>query len=410
MVKLLSTLIITILTSITALPANTTDDYDPDDYPTWDEVLEARDNEEKTEEKIAEIEALIADLETTYYTALTEAEQAGAIYEEKLYEYDTAVYEYESLYSEYVTAAEEAETAKLQSGIVLAEMSKTGTLDLQPMKIFLNPEDTPNVLSKIGYAEKISTNLNSIFNDAVLKQNTAESLAEKAETAKTIREQAAVEAEEAYNTAYEAQIRAETALQTQQQKTHELQTQLEALTSEREMTEEGYREGITAKKAAEEAARKAAQQSGQSNTSTFTPNVSSSNWAKPTSGYISSHYGWRIHPIYGTQRFHSGTDFANSCGTPMYAASAGTVEYAGWLGTLGYFIRINHGNGLTTGYGHIREGGIKVSIGQQVQAGEYIADMGTTGGSTGCHLHFEVRSNRVAGDPVTFLREQGVGI
>lgn len=94
----------------------------------------------------------------------------------------------------------------------------------------------------------------------------------------------------------------------------------------------------------------------------------------------------------------------------MYAASSGVVEYAGWLGTFGYFIRINHSNGLTTGYAHIQEGSIKVSIGQQVQAGQYIANMGTTGASTGCHLHFEVRSNMIPGDPVIFLREQGVSV
>jgi murein DD-endopeptidase MepM/ murein hydrolase activator NlpD len=412
LLKILTVIVALVFSLInTAVPLNTgTTTYDPDDYPTWQEVLEARKNETATKNKIAEIEKLLEGLEVELQAAIVEAERLGEIYFEKQYEYDVAMWEHEQLLLEAETAETEAADAEFKTGALIVEMSRTGTFDLEPMKIFLNPDDTGDLLSRIGYADKVSMSMNGILEDALAKRNTASSLAGQAEVAKILREEAAVVAENAFMVAQEAQTRVETAYNNQQQRSYELQLQLEALTTEREMTEEKYKEGIAAKKAAEEAARRAAQQSNSQNAANFKPVVSSSNWAKPSSGYISSSYGWRIHPIYGTTRFHAGVDIANRCGTPMYAASSGTVEYAGWLGTLGYFIRINHGNGLTTGYAHIQSGGIKVSLGEYVEAGQYIADMGTTGGSTGCHLHFEVRSNMVHGDPVPFLRGQGVGI
>lgn len=408
------TVIVTLVFSLinTAVPFNTEQPptYDPKDYPTWQEVLEARKNEAATKKKIAEIEQLLEDLEIELQAAIAESERLGEIYFEKQYEYDIAVWEHEELVRQSSEAAVVAEEAEFKTGALIVEMARTGTFDLEPMKIFLNPDDTGDLLSRIGYADKISVSMNSVLEDALMKRNTADGLAMQAEEAKKIREEAALEAEEAFLVAQEAQMRVETAYNNQQERSYELQVQLEALTTEREMTEEKYKEGVAAKKAAEEAARKATQQSNSQNAANFKPVVSSSNWARPSRGYISSNFGWRIHPVYGGTRFHAGVDIASSCGTPMYAASSGTVEYAGWLGTLGNFIRINHGNGLTTGYAHIQTGGIHVRVGEYVDAGQYIADMGTTGASTGCHLHFEVRADRVPGDPIPFLREQGVGI
>lgn len=421
-VKTLTIIISLIFTFTTFINPLNTPTYNPDDYPTWQEVLDARKNETATKRKIEEIQGLIQRLADELAAANREAEQAGEEYFEKQYEHDVAIWEHEELLMETFKAETEAEEAEKKTGMFIAEMAKAGSLDLEPMKIFLNPDNTGDLLSKIGYADKISVSMSGIFEHAILARNTANSLADQAETARQIREKAEAEAEEAFIRAQEAQLRAQRAYNNQKQRSYELELQLAALTTEREMTEEKYREGLAAKKAAEEAARKAEEErrraaaasgntnSGGTTNTTFSPTVSSSNWTRPTSGWISSAFGWRIHPIYRDTRFHAGVDWANSCGTPMYAASSGVVEYAGWLGTFGYFIRINHGNGLTTGYAHIRENGIHVSVGQQVSAGQYIADMGTTGASTGCHLHFEVRDNRVAGDPILFLRSQGVNV
>jgi murein DD-endopeptidase MepM/ murein hydrolase activator NlpD len=99
-----------------------------------------------------------------------------------------------------------------------------------------------------------------------------------------------------------------------------------------------------------------------------------------------------------------GIDIGASCNAPIYAAHSGTVIYAGPNGTYGNFVLLDNGGGIDTGYAHIRNGGILVGIGQSVGAGQPIARVGTTGASTGCHLHFEVRVNGEKIDGIPFMR------
>ena len=101
---------------------------------------------------------------------------------------------------------------------------------------------------------------------------------------------------------------------------------------------------------------------------------------------------------------------AAGCGAGIYAAHAGTVEYAGYNGGYGNYIRINHGGGVGTGYGHIRPGGIFVRPGQWVNAGQLIASEGNTGNSFGCHLHFETYVNGYPVNPINFMRDRGVSV
>ena len=115
-------------------------------------------------------------------------------------------------------------------------------------------------------------------------------------------------------------------------------------------------------------------------------------------------------PCSGCSSFHEGVDLAAGCGAPIYAAHAGTIAYAGLYGGYGNYIRINHGGGVTTAYGHIVNGGILVSSGQQVGAGQVIARVGSTGHSTGCHLHFEVRINGTPTDPVGYMSARGISL
>ncbi len=116
---------------------------------------------------------------------------------------------------------------------------------------------------------------------------------------------------------------------------------------------------------------------------------------------ITSGFGYRTDPITGAQGLHSGIDFGASCGTPIKAAGSGTILSAGWNGGYGNATIINHGGGLATLYGHQSQ--IAVSVGQSVQQGEVIGYVGTTGRSTGCHLHFEVRINGNPVDPSGYL-------
>jgi murein DD-endopeptidase MepM/ murein hydrolase activator NlpD len=108
--------------------------------------------------------------------------------------------------------------------------------------------------------------------------------------------------------------------------------------------------------------------------------------------------------------YHYGTDIGTGCSAPIYAAATGTVVYAGRYGTYGNFVLISHGNGVETGYAHIRDGGIFVSVGQRVDVGQNIASSGTTGASTGCHLHFEVRTGGNRINAVPFMSDRGAPI
>ena len=121
----------------------------------------------------------------------------------------------------------------------------------------------------------------------------------------------------------------------------------------------------------------------------------------PLAGPITSDFGWRTHPITGTQRFHSGVDIGGDYGDPIYAAQAGTVEYAGWISGYGNAVIINHGGGISTLYGHCQA--LDVSTGQSVAQGELIAECGSTGNSTGPHCHFEVRVNGEPVNPLAYL-------
>jgi len=121
----------------------------------------------------------------------------------------------------------------------------------------------------------------------------------------------------------------------------------------------------------------------------------------PSEAEITSTFGWRIHPILGSSRFHSGLDFGADYGSTIQAADSGVVIFAGWYGGYGYAVVINHGKGISTLYGHNSK--LYVAEGQSVQRGEVIADAGSTGLSTGPHLHFEVRQDGEPVDPMNFL-------
>lgn len=112
---------------------------------------------------------------------------------------------------------------------------------------------------------------------------------------------------------------------------------------------------------------------------------------------LSSNFGTRRHPVLGQTRMHSGVDLAAPTGTPIYAAAAGRVSFAGWNGGYGNLVIINHGNGLSTRYGHMSR--ISVKQGQQVTQGQTIGAVGQTGLATGPHVHYEVRKNNVATNP-----------
>ena len=131
----------------------------------------------------------------------------------------------------------------------------------------------------------------------------------------------------------------------------------------------------------------------------FTPR--SSDFIMPLQGRLSSRFGWRNISVAGN-RFHGGVDLAVDSGTPVVAAMDGVVARSGWVGAYGYAIYIDHGDGLQTRYAHLSE--LLVAVGEVVRQGDTIARAGSTGASTGPHLHFEIRVEGQAVDPLSLLR------
>jgi len=127
-------------------------------------------------------------------------------------------------------------------------------------------------------------------------------------------------------------------------------------------------------------------------------------WPVAKSGtYITSDYGTREHPVYGVIKYHTGIDIGNAgFGAPVIAAADGVVTMAGYYGGYGNCVIINHGNGISTLYGHGQT--ILTEVGKEVKKGDLIMEVGSTGVSTGPHLHFEVRFNGSCVDPMPYLK------
>ena len=165
-----------------------------------------------------------------------------------------------------------------------------------------------------------------------------------------------------------------------------------------EQQEQQAIEAIRARKADFEAQYNAVQAQIAASVSRGNPTPGNHRFVWPVNGSIASGFGPRTHPIYGGSRVHTGVDISASQGTPIKAAGDGVVRMAGVNGGYGNWTLIDNGDGLATGYGH--QSRIAVSIGQHVSTGEVIGYVGSTGASTGPHLHWEVRVN---GNPVNPL-------
>lgn len=159
--------------------------------------------------------------------------------------------------------------------------------------------------------------------------------------------------------------------------------------------------------AAAEAARQAAQQQaasddeggGSGSDDNYVQGTGAMGW--PCSGPITSPFGYRTHPIFGTTIFHAGIDIGVDYGTPIHAADSGVVVYSGWISGYGNAVIIDHGGGISTLYGHNQS--LAVSEGQSVSKGSVIAYAGSTGNSTGPHCHFEVDVNGSPVNPMGYL-------
>lgn len=363
------------------------------DYPSWNDVVKARKSEAATKSAIKRIESLIAGLEADVERTQAEAEAKGEIYFEADQKFQEAAVKADELQTQADDASALAEDSKRRAGELIAQQFRSGNGDVTTT-LFVNAAQADDLLYSYGMADKFTEQTAGIYVKAVQDQNTAQALTDQADVAKALLEELSAAAEKAFAEAQAAAQKAADAVEAQQANLNQLSAQLDVLRDRRKATEADYLKGVRASIAA-------GAQLGAGE-------ISSSGWAKPVSGYISSSYGYRVHPRSGNWVFHAGVDLAAACGRNIYAPYSGTVEYAGWNGGYGNYIRINHGNGLTTAYGHIINGGTLVRQGQAVAVGQNIARVGTTGSSTGCHLHYEVRNGGITTNPVTYMRGKGI--
>jgi murein DD-endopeptidase MepM/ murein hydrolase activator NlpD len=362
-------------------------------YPSWSDVLKARQNVAQKEKAIAELKSIIRGLEKKAENTAAEAQRLGTIYQEAQLLFDEAAYKADQLQAQADEATKAADASRIRAGQFVSELARVGNVNIST-SLLSDASGAEDLLSRLGFASIIASQADGIYQAAIRDKNSAQSLTDQAEVAKKERDILRDAAEASFEIAQEAAIAAENAMQEQQTHQATLMAQLATLVQNRRVTEREYREGLEAE--------------GTAGSDLPPGAISSKGWARPAAGYISSNFGYRTHPIYNTVRLHAGTDLAGGCGIPIYAARGGQVVYAGWNGGYGNFILINHGGGITTGYAHIATGKTFVRYGEQVSTGTHIANVGSTGGSTGCHLHFEVRDDGRAINPVPFMRGKGI--
>lgn len=361
-------------------------------YPTWGQVESAKHNTALKQREVAQITALIKSLDAQVAATAADSKTKGEAYGIAQDAYYAGVIKQKSLQSQAAAAEKVRKSSEAEAGQLAAQLARSGSNGFQ-LSLFLNGANASDMLNSMGDAGKISERTDSIYKQAVQDKNTAQALTNQANVAKTVLDNLKVVAQNAYEVAQKSADAAANALDASTQHKTELQAQLTAMTSNLKLTEANYLKGVKAQ---------------YGFTGSVGTQISSSGWARPGTGVITSGFGMRVNPVDGGYRLHNGTDLANGCGVPIYAAHSGTVTYSGWYGGLGNFIQIKNDGTYSTGYGHIMNGGLLVRDGQSVHAGQLIARTGQTGEATGCHLHFMVIVGSGPVDAVPFMRAHGI--
>lgn len=363
------------------------------DYPSWDDVQNARHDESAKQDEVARVQGLLAGLQAEVDSTRVVAHERGDQYQSAQQRFDEADIRATTLRAQADAARQRSEKSRAQSGQLAAQLSRSGGGDLTA-NLFFSGGHAGQMLSQLGLATLLKSQSVGLYTKAVQDRNTAQSLTDQADVARSALKGLADVAEKALAAAASAAATAAAAFTAQRDNTARLQAQLATMITDTQHAETEYAAGITALWGPE-----AGLGAGK---------ISSTGWTRPAGGHISSPFGYRINPFTHNYAFHAGTDLAANCNSPIFAGHGGVVAYAGWNGGYGNFVLIDDGDGISTGYGHIVDGGLRVTVGQKVGVGQPIALVGSTGNSTGCHLHYEVRRNGVATDAVPFMRNQDI--
>lgn len=380
------------------LPLPTAQAAVDESLPTWDDVQQAKSDEAVTVKTITEIEGLLEQLAIEVETTRTESETAIAAYaltEDELLEANARLDELNIRLEE---SAAEAELAEDEAGSIIGLLYRSGGVD-RSIEMFLESDASTSdeLLERLAIMEKASERSARIAENATRTANDARSLGDQADTVAQKREQLAEDASDRKEAAATAVLAAAEREREQASQKATLEAQLAALKDTTAETVEGYEKRLRQ----EEVARR--QNGGGGSLGGGSPPVGNSGWGHP----LASSY-W-ITDEFGGARDHGGIDLAAPEWTPIYAAAAGTVTACYEFSNYGNTVDITHPDGSMTRYPHQPYGGLTVTCGQWVERGQQIGYVGTTGWSTGPHLHFETwptTSYRV--NPRGFMSDRGV--
>jgi murein DD-endopeptidase MepM/ murein hydrolase activator NlpD len=363
-------------------------------YPTWADVVAARNSQAAAKAEVAQIQGLLASLSNQLTAADAEAAATGAAAAAAEQKYVTAEAKEQSLQRQQQAAdaaatKAEDELAGYASQLARGPVSGGGW---STTSLLLNGKTAGQLLNNLGVIDQISAEQNALLQTALSDQNSVKQLTGLADAQGVILAQQKQAAEAASTAAAAAEAALQTAVDAEAVHQQQLNVELTALTTNATMTFAQYEAGVAA-----------ADGAGQAGV------VDAQGWALPTVGVITSPWGYRYDPAQDYEwAMHYGDDIAHGCLQPIYAAAAGTVTYAGVSGDIGNYITINHGAGTSTSYGHIANGETFVHVGEAVGAGQNIARTGSTGTSTGCHLYFQVMVGGAWTDPVPFMSANGI--
>jgi murein DD-endopeptidase MepM/ murein hydrolase activator NlpD len=374
-------------------------------YPSWSDVQAAKASASAAQAKVNEINALITGLQQKVSDTQAAAEKAGEVYQAAQTTYDEATLREQKLMAQADEAEKTAAASETQAGQLAAQLGRSSNSDVTS-NLLSHPTGAKDLLYQLGAMSKLTEQADGIYEQASQDRGTAQSLADQADVAKQALGALRDDAQSKLQAANAASDAAQSALSDQSDNKTRLDAQLTALTTDAADVEANYNAGVEAARAA--AAAAAAEAARQALAVSTTPNASG--WVRPSGGYQTSPFGYRVDPYNHAYALHAGVDLAPSCGAPIYAAHAGTVTFAANGGGYGNEVILDNGGGVSTAYGHIVNGGFLVQAGQTVQAGQQIARVGSTGWSTGCHLHFETRVNGAAVDPVPFMAARGISV
>ncbi|MDR2974942.1 MAG: peptidoglycan DD-metalloendopeptidase family protein [Propionibacteriaceae bacterium] len=387
--------------------------------------------------RVSTAQGLVADAQTrvdTAQAALDQAEAdvsaAQAVEAQKAAELDTA--------NQVLVAAKDKEAKgeaaiAAQKGAINA-YARSILQDNMPMvnvAVLFNGGTTASLANRVQWSDTVlATNqvdldqLRQLQEDLVADRQASQDAQLKADQAKQAADQQVLATQSAQDKAQTARDGLQAALDQQQVALGEQQAALAAdqsvqagaeqdlstdqaalaaLQAESANVDAQIAEAVRQAEAAARAAQDAANSGGSSGGSA--PAAQSGGLIWPVDGVITDYYGWRTHPVWGTQLFHDGLDIGASCGKPIYAPASGQVTDEYYSSGYGYRLFIDHGvvggSYLTTSYNHMS--GYAVPSGTWVSQGQVVGYVGTTGVSTGCHLHFMVWDNGTKTNPLSYL-------